>query len=81
MVSVLQDSEGWIPKRVVSDFDAIIAEARAIREPLVTTMADIPNRQRFIGLLERLLHLKSGLGNAYGPAIGLSTGFSFADGD
>ncbi|MGN6549360.1 MAG: imelysin family protein [Pararhizobium sp.] len=81
MASVLPRPKGAVARLIDNGFDRAVGEARAIREPLVKTMADIPNRQKFVALTGVVAELKNTLGNDYGPAIGMSTGFSFADGD
>lgn len=81
MASVLPEDEKALAPLVDHGFSAAIEQAKAIDEPLVDTLGDIPNRQKFVELTGIVANLKNRLGNEYGPAIGLSTGFSFADGD
>lgn len=81
MASVLPDDEKPLAALVDHGFASAIEQAKAIDEPLVDTLGDIPNRQKFVELTGVVANLKNRLGNEYGPAIGLSTGFSFADGD
>lgn len=81
MASVLPKDEEGLAGLIDYGFSTAIEQAKAIEEPLSETLADIPNRQKFLALNDTLANLKNRLGNEYGPAIGLSTGFSFADGD
>lgn len=81
MADLLPEGTKSVAGSIDLEFRSAIAAARALDRPIEEVLTDPEARDKLSFLLLTTESLKTRLSDQYGPAVGLSAGFSFADGD